>query len=211
LESLKERRKKDQKLNTFLTDIEANPLCRRLQLKDIIPTGMLRLTKYPLLFENLAKYTDENSESQELKAVQRALERSKEILNHVNGAVREAEDQQRLIDIQRRLDRSGFEKVEHPMANEFKNLDLTKHRLVHEGALNWRTGNRSKQIDLHVLLLEELIILLSRQDDRFLLKFHSLNTPGVGERTPPLSPIIKVSTVLVRPNAVGKSHILWKY
>jgi hypothetical protein len=70
------------------------------------------------LFESLAKYTEEDTE--ELVSVLRAVERSKEILNHVNQAVREAEDIQRLTEIQRRLDKSGFEKVEHPMAGEFK-------------------------------------------------------------------------------------------
>ncbi|CAG2056382.1 unnamed protein product [Timema podura] len=206
LELLKERRRKDAKLNNFLTDAEGNPLCRRLQLKDIIPTGMQRLTKYPLLFENLAKHTEEGTE--ELSGVQRALERSKEILNHVNQAKREAEDHQRLSDIMRRLDRSGFEKVDHPMAGEFKNLDLTKHRLIHEGPLNWRIGNRQKLIDLHVLLLEDVIILLQKQDEKFVLKFYNMNTAGGGvERSPTLSPIIKVSTVLVRHNAVDKKAL----
>ncbi|KAJ9587090.1 hypothetical protein L9F63_028337, partial [Diploptera punctata] len=72
------------------------------------------LTKYPLLFENLAKYTEEDTE--ELLSLQKAVERSKEILNFVNQAVKEAEDLQRLTEIQKRLDKSGFEKVEHPMA-----------------------------------------------------------------------------------------------
>lgn len=38
-------------------EAESNRQCRRLQLKDIIPVEMLRLTKYPLLLENIAKYT----------------------------------------------------------------------------------------------------------------------------------------------------------
>ena len=38
-------------------EAESNRLCRRLQLKDIIPAEMQRLTKYPLLLENIAKYT----------------------------------------------------------------------------------------------------------------------------------------------------------
>jgi len=42
LESLKERRRKDARLNSFLTDAEGNSMCRRLQLKDIIPTAMQR-------------------------------------------------------------------------------------------------------------------------------------------------------------------------
>ena len=39
LESLKERRRKDQKLHAFLNECESDKLCKRLQLKDIIPTG----------------------------------------------------------------------------------------------------------------------------------------------------------------------------
>lgn len=77
-----------------------------------------RLTKYPLLFENLAKYTEEDTE--ELQSVQRAVERSKEILNHVNQAVREAEDCQRLTDIQKRLEKLSSDKLDHPMAGECK-------------------------------------------------------------------------------------------
>ncbi|KAJ9587091.1 hypothetical protein L9F63_028338, partial [Diploptera punctata] len=86
-------------------------------------------------------------------------------------------------------------------------LDLTKHRLIYEGSLNWRIGNRQKLIDLHVLLLDDVIILLQKQDEKYVLKFYNMNTTtggssSGGERAPTLSPIIKVSTVLVRPNAV---------
>lgn len=77
-----------------------------------------RLTKYPLLFENLAKYSPKGSEEE--KSVQQAVERSKDILNYVNQAVRAVEDHQRLAEIQKRLDKSAFEKVDHPMTNEFK-------------------------------------------------------------------------------------------
>ena len=70
-----------------------------------------------MLFENLAKYTNDEME---LQSVLRAVERSKEILNHVNQAVREAEDYQRLTDIQRKLEKLGFDKLEHPMADECK-------------------------------------------------------------------------------------------
>ena len=38
-------------------EAESNRLCRRLQLKDIIPVEMQRLTKYPLLLDNIIKYT----------------------------------------------------------------------------------------------------------------------------------------------------------
>lgn len=75
LEALKMRQKKDEKLAQFLLDAEKNPLCRRLQLKDLIPTGMQRLTKYPLLFEQLLKYTKGKFRSQKLSQLLASNER----------------------------------------------------------------------------------------------------------------------------------------
>ncbi|KAF6215352.1 hypothetical protein GE061_010104 [Apolygus lucorum] len=198
LETLKERRRKDPKLNSFLCEAESNSYCRRRQLKDIIPTGWQRLTKYPLLLENLAKYTLKEDE-EEYSRLKIAIEKSKELANFVNMAVKEADDEHRLAEIQRKLDKSQFDKTEHHIAQEFKNLDLTKHKLIHEGPLFWRTNltNRHKTTELHVLLLDDAIILLQKQDEKYLLKFSSLA----------LSPIIKVSTVLVRHNAVDKKAL----
>ncbi|CAL7948274.1 unnamed protein product [Xylocopa violacea] len=203
LDALRDRRRKDPKLNAFLNEIEANPLCRRLQLKDHILTGMLRLTKYPLLFENLAKYTPESNEKERI-AVLRSLDRSKEILSCVNQAVREAEDYQRLAEIHRTIDRSAFDRFEHPTVQEFKNLDITKHKLIYEGPLQWRRTeqNRAKPVDLHVVLLDDTILLLHRQDEKYLLKFINTN-----QANSVLSPIVKVSTVLVRHNAVDKNSL----
>ncbi|XP_012276921.1 rho guanine nucleotide exchange factor 11 [Orussus abietinus] len=201
LDALRDRRRKDPKLHSFLNEVEANPLCRRLQLKDHILTGMLRLTKYPLLFENLAKYTPDSLEK-EKAAVLRSLERSKEILSRVNQAVREAEDYQRLADLQRTIDRTGFDKSDHPTVQEFKNFDITKRKLVYEGPLQWRVVNRAKPVDLHVVLLDDTIFLLHRQDEKYLLKFINTNQ---GNST--LSPVVRVSTVLVRHNAVDKNSL----
>jgi len=76
---------------------------------------------------------------------------------------------------------------------------VTKHKLIHEGGLWLRIGgSRQKMIELHVLLLEDLIILLNKVDDKYVLKYY-----GFQDRTPTLSPIIKLSTALVRHNAVG--------
>ncbi|PRD31171.1 UNVERIFIED_CONTAM: Rho guanine nucleotide exchange factor 12 [Trichonephila clavipes] len=137
LESLKHRQKKDQKLAQSLSDAETNNLCRRLQLKDIIASGFQRLTKYPLLLENIAKYTPQvcsqrgntthssieiplKTNTQELTDLQRAVDCSKEILVHVDSAIKEAENRHRLLDIQKKMDKSSFEKVEHPVVQSFK-------------------------------------------------------------------------------------------
>lgn len=119
LEALKEKRRKDESLQRLLTKAESHKACRRLQLKDLLPTVLQRLTKYPLLFESLAKITisvipDNEKEAQ---AIQRARELSRRILDHVNQAVREAEDTHTLLTIQKRLDKSLYEKEPN---NEFK-------------------------------------------------------------------------------------------
>ena len=40
-----------------MQETEADKLCRKLELKDHVPCQMQRLTKYPMLIENLMKYT----------------------------------------------------------------------------------------------------------------------------------------------------------
>ncbi|XP_056329303.1 rho guanine nucleotide exchange factor 12 isoform X2 [Danio aesculapii] len=194
LELIKSRQKKDQRFSSFMQEAESNRLCRRLQLKDIIPAEMQRFTKYPLLMDNIAKYTDE---SEEKDKVRRAAECCRQILNHVNQSVKESENKQRLEDYQRRLDLSCLKQSENPMISEFKNLDLTKRKMVHEGPLSWKI-NKDKTIELYTLLLEDILVLLQKQDERLILRCHSKNLAGTAETKHIFSPIIKLSTVLVR-------------
>ncbi|XP_051965821.1 rho guanine nucleotide exchange factor 12 isoform X2 [Xyrauchen texanus] len=194
LELIKSRQKKDQRFNTFMQEAESNRRCRRLQLKDIIPAEMQRFTKYPLLMDNIAKYTDD---SEEKDKVSRAAECCRKILNHVNQSVKESENKQRLEDYQRRLDLSSLKQSENPMISDFKNLDLTKRKMVHEGPLSWKV-NKDKTIELYTLLLEDILVLLQKQDERLILKCHSKNLAGTADTKHIFSPIIKLSTVLVR-------------
>ncbi|KAK2099628.1 Rho guanine nucleotide exchange factor 12, partial [Saguinus oedipus] len=149
LEMIKSRQKKDSRFQTFVQDAESNPLCRRLQLKDIIPTQMQRLTKYPLLLDNIAKYTEWPTEREKVK---KAADHCRQILNYVNQAVKEAENKQRLEDYQRRLDTSSLKLSEYPNVEELRNLDLTKRKMIHEGPLVWKV-NRDKTIDNKALFV----------------------------------------------------------
>uniref|UniRef100_A0A671N677 Rho guanine nucleotide exchange factor 12-like n=1 Tax=Sinocyclocheilus anshuiensis TaxID=1608454 RepID=A0A671N677_9TELE len=194
LELIKSRQKKDQRFTSFMQVAESNRLCRRLQLKDIIPAEMQRFTKYPLLMDNIAKYTDETEEKDK---VRRAAECCRHILSHVNQSVKESENKQRLEDYQRRLDLSSLKQSENPMISEFKNLDLTKRKMVHEGPLSWKI-NKDKTIELYTLLLEDILVLLQKQDERVILRCHSKNLAGTADTKHIFSPIIKLSTVLVR-------------
>uniref|UniRef100_A0A665VBU5 Rho guanine nucleotide exchange factor 12 n=1 Tax=Echeneis naucrates TaxID=173247 RepID=A0A665VBU5_ECHNA len=191
LEIIKTKQKKDSRFTSFIQEAESNRLCRRLQLKDIIPVEMLRLTKYPLLLDNIAKYTGAADK------VKQAADCCRKILNHVNQAVKESEDKQRLEDYQRRLDLSSLKQTDNPMILELKNLDLTKRTMVHEGPLSWKV-NKDKTIELYTLLLEDILVLLQKQDERLILKCHSKNLAGTTDTKQNFSPIIKLNTVLVR-------------
>ncbi|KAI5620850.1 rho guanine nucleotide exchange factor 1 isoform X3 [Silurus asotus] len=100
-------------------EAESKPQCRRLQLKDIIPIEMQRLTKYPLLLENIAKNTEAKMEKEN---IQQAAECCRKILNHVNEEVKQMENLLTLKDYQRRLDTSGL-KPSNELYTEYKKQD----------------------------------------------------------------------------------------
>jgi len=71
--------------------------------------------------------------------------------------------------------------------------------------------------ELYTLLLEDILVLLQRQDEKLILKCHSKNLAGTAETKHIFSPIIKLSTVMVRSVATGKElcfskqirHCIW--
>ncbi|XP_008963080.1 rho guanine nucleotide exchange factor 1 isoform X15 [Pan paniscus] len=194
LEQLKAKQRKDPRFCAFVQEAESRPRCRRLQLKDMIPTEMQRLTKYPLLLQSIGQNTEEPTEREK---VELAAECCREILHHVNQAVRDMEDLLRLKDYQRRLDLSHLRQSSDPMLSEFKNLDITKKKLVHEGPLTWRV-TKDKAVEVHVLLLDDLLLLLQRQDERLLLKSHSRTLTPTPDGKTMLRPVLRLTSAMTR-------------
>ncbi|EDL24302.1 rho guanine nucleotide exchange factor 1 isoform c [Mus musculus] len=194
LEQLKAKQRKEPRFCAFVQEAESRPRCRRLQLKDMIPTEMQRLTKYPLLLQSIGQNTEESTERGK---VELAAECCREILHHVNQAVRDMEDLLRLKDYQRRLDLTHLRQSSDPMLSEFKNLDITKKKLVHEGPLTWRV-TKDKAIEVHVLLLDDLLLLLQRQDERLLLKSHSRTLTPTPDGKTMLRPVLRLTSAMTR-------------
>ncbi|XP_016387643.1 rho guanine nucleotide exchange factor 1-like isoform X5 [Sinocyclocheilus rhinocerous] len=193
LEQIKSRQKKDPRFNAFILEAESKPQCRRLQLKDIIPIEMQRLTKYPLLLENIAKNTDDEAEKENIN---QAAESCRKILNHVNEEVKLMENLLILKDYQRRLDTSGL-KPSNDLYSEYKNIDLTTRIMLFEGPLTWRV-TKEKAIDVHCVLLSDMLVLLQKQDDKMVLKCQSKSNIAIQEGKQMLSPIIKLESVFLR-------------
>nr|XP_048309699.1 rho guanine nucleotide exchange factor 11 isoform X5 [Myodes glareolus] len=201
LELIKTKQRKESRFQLFMQEAESHPQCRRLQLRDLIISEMQRLTKYPLLLENIIKHTEGGtSEHQKLC---RARDQCREILKFVNEAVKQTENRHRLESYQKRLDATALERASNPLAAEFKSLDLTARKMIHEGPLTWRIS-KDKTLDLQVLLLEDLLVLLQRQEERLLLKCHSKTAVGSADSRQTFSPVLKLNAVLIRSVATDK-------
>ena len=129
--------------------------------------------QYPLLLEQLAKHSD--GEAGELQLILAVREKTKEIIDSIDKLVATTQNRLRLAEIQAGLDTSGLDKMghDHPIYREYRNLDLTRHQLLHDGPLVMKLGDTKRVKALHVVLLEECMMLLQKQGDKFLLKFHS--------------------------------------
>ncbi|KAK7886869.1 hypothetical protein WMY93_026490 [Mugilogobius chulae] len=161
--------------NAFIRfEAESKPQCRRLQLKDIIPIEMQRLTKYPLLLENIAKNTEDSTEKER---IQQSAECCRKILNHVNEEVK--------------------------MMENLLNIDLTQKRMLFEGPLTWKV-TKEKTIDVQCVLLGDMLVLLQKLDDKMVLKCQSKSNITAQEGKMMLSPIIKLDSVFLREVATDR-------
>uniref|UniRef100_A0A8C9XAT4 Rho guanine nucleotide exchange factor (GEF) 11 n=1 Tax=Sander lucioperca TaxID=283035 RepID=A0A8C9XAT4_SANLU len=187
LELIKNKQRKDPRFAHIIQECEASPHCRRLQLKDLLVSEMQRLTKYPLLLDNIIKHTE--AASSDLPSLQRAQACCRGILQAVNEVVGEIEHRQRLSQYQRRLDAAPL----------FKSLDLTTKRMIHEGPLTWKVS-KDKQIEIQALLLSDCLVLLQRgPDDRLQLRYPSRWLGGgSGDSKTSFSPVVKLDSLLVR-------------
>uniref|UniRef100_A0A096MDE0 Rho guanine nucleotide exchange factor (GEF) 1 n=1 Tax=Poecilia formosa TaxID=48698 RepID=A0A096MDE0_POEFO len=199
LDQIKQRQKKDARFNAFIQEAESKPQCRRLQLKDIIPTEMQRLTKYPLLLENIAKNTEEKEEKE---SIQQSAECCRKILNHVNEEVKTMGNMLTLKEYQKKLDTSGL-KASVELYAEYKSIDLTQRKMLFEGPLVWRV-TKEKAIDVHCLLLDDMLVLAQKQEDKMLLKCQSKSNMTAQEGKQMLSPIIKLDSVFLREVATDR-------
>ncbi|BFZ14028.1 hypothetical protein BsWGS_17067 [Bradybaena similaris] len=202
LDALKKHTRKEPRLQQFLQEAECSSLCRRLQLKDLVPSQIQRLTKYPLLIDSLLKYTQ--SSSDEYRRLEKAHEKCKHILAYVNTAVRECENYHKLKDIQRRLDTRPVDSLNDQALAYLKNLDITQQKLVFDGALTWKL-RAHRTLDTYVLLFEEMLVILQTLDGRFILKCQNTNAQQTREDKYTHYPVLKLQNLLARTLATDKN------
>ena len=76
----------------------------------------------------------------------------------------------------------------------------------YDGQLQWRLGR--KHVDVHAVLLEDILVLLQRADDKLVLKCQSTTVVTGKEDTKfTHSPIIKLTNLLTRNVATGEHSL----
>ena len=81
---------------------ESHPLCNRLKFTDLMAKSHQRLVKYPLLLQRILDATSANHKDNLI--LEQSVQLSKDILNHVNDEIKEAENELRLEELQKKVE-----------------------------------------------------------------------------------------------------------
>jgi hypothetical protein len=159
--NLLQAKMKHDRFASFLSRAENDQICRKLHLKDFIPTEVQRLVKYKLLFSELTKNA---MDDEDRKKLDECVDASNKISQHVNKAVTICENRKRTDEIQSRIDTKEFDQycVKSPLLAQYKNLDLRSRKLIYEGELEWKTNG----IKLMTLLFEDILVFLEFEREK---------------------------------------------
>ncbi|CAF0995453.1 unnamed protein product, partial [Didymodactylos carnosus] len=219
-QALKLIKKKEQSPDfaALMRNCESNPLCRRLTLKDYLPSIMTRFTKYKMLFESMLKFCDDSIENVKLT---KCAECAGNILRHMNTARLKKEQELLLKQIKQNLD------VQVPSidaAHLYSCLEVTNNRLIHSGTLKLLPDDKLQKTEFECCLFDDIFVFFQKipitseqrgieESYRYVLKEHQRDATN-GRHTRPkqggrfqqnffLTPIIRLDHLLIKKKACG--------
>ncbi|CAM4946311.1 unnamed protein product [Rotaria socialis] len=227
-QALKLIKKKEQspEFASMMRICEANHLCRRLTLKDYLPSVMTRFTKYKMLFEAMKKFVSEDPiESEKLN---RCIECADNILKCMNSARLKKEQEALLKQIKANLD------IQIPNDDKLRNLqdclEVANNRLIHSGTLKLLPDSTNQKTEFECCLFNDIFVFFQKipmqsleqrgieESFRYILKEHQRDAnTGRHQRsravvTPNkypsgqnfiLTPIIRLEHLLIKKKACG--------
>ncbi|XP_059423296.1 rho guanine nucleotide exchange factor 2-like [Carassius carassius] len=169
----KELLARDKRFQQFIRRVSRGSLLRRHGVQECILLVTQRITKYPVLIKRILDNTKGNEE--ESKSLADSLTLIRELLCSVDQQVQELERAQRLQEIQSCLDPRAETKIKG--GGVFGGGELLRRRLIHEGALLWKTAQGSRLKDVHVLLMTDILVFMQEKDQKYI--FPCLDKPAV--------------------------------
>ncbi|CAM4747348.1 unnamed protein product [Rotaria magnacalcarata] len=227
-QALKLIKKKEQspEFASMMRICEANHLCRRLTLKDYLPSVMTRFTKYKMLFEAMKKFVSEDP--MESEKLNRCIECADNILKCMNSARLKKEQEALLKQIKANLD------VQIPNDDKLQNLqdclEVANNRLIHSGTLKLLPDSTTQKTEFECCLFNDIFVFFQKipmqsleqrgteESFRYILKEHQRDAnSGRHQRSRTgvapnkyssgqnfiLTPIIRLEHLLIKKKACG--------
>ncbi|KDN52318.1 CNH-domain-containing protein [Tilletiaria anomala UBC 951] len=134
----------------FVDETERLPESRKLELNGYLTKPTTRLARYPLLIEQVTKYTaDDNSDKQALPKVIKII---KEFLTKVNAETGKSENRFNLAQLDQQIVFKQGEAVDLRLRDEAREL-------VFKGPLKRRGGTQSESAELQVFLFDHALLM----------------------------------------------------
>ncbi|PWN48476.1 CNH-domain-containing protein [Violaceomyces palustris] len=141
----------NQAFAKFVDETERLPQSRKLELNGYLTKPTTRLARYPLLLEQVIKYTpEENSDKQTLPRVVKIV---KEFLSKVNVETGKSENRFNLAQLDQQLVFKQGEAVDLRLRDE-------QRELVFKGPLKKRGGTQSESAELQVFLFDHALLMV---------------------------------------------------
>ncbi|XP_018542216.1 rho guanine nucleotide exchange factor 19 [Lates calcarifer] len=150
-----------------LKKLESDPVCQRQSLKSFLVLPFQRITRVKLLLENILKLTEPDSDS--VSELEKAIEAIHEIVAECDKGVRKMKQIEELVCLETLLDFGKVKSVPLVVSGRFLVRQGPMRQLTVEGTHSSRTSF----ISVHLHLFNDLLIISSKKDQRFMVLDHA--------------------------------------
>ncbi|KAL6074020.1 RhoGEF domain containing protein [Balamuthia mandrillaris] len=158
LKTLAEMKQTNRPFVQFLQECIDNPACRGLDLFSYLIKPVQRICKYPLLLRTLLEVTQETHK--DYRNLKKAEEDMEKLVQYVNEGNREAENRQKILELQNSIDGGDTLGLVQP----------TRRYLMEESLDVCKNGKRSKSKDLQrrCVLFNDMLLLLKVRKEGYI-------------------------------------------
>ncbi|XP_077384698.1 rho guanine nucleotide exchange factor 19 [Festucalex cinctus] len=150
-----------------LKQLEGEPACQRQSLKSFLVLPFQRITRIKLILENILKVSEADSDA--VSYLQKAKEAIHEIVVECNEGIKKMKVIEQLVSLEMLLDFGKMKAIP---------LVISGRLLVHQGPLSLlavESGPNARMplTSIHLHLFNDLLILSSKKEQRFLVEDHA--------------------------------------